>query len=57
MDDARIGVALVESVRTVPIGVRISRFRLKEALPQEVFWFFPPHGDILNLDAFFRRGW
>jgi len=57
LDDARISVALVESVRTVPKTIWVAWLWLKKMLPPKIFWFFPPHGDISNLDAFFRRGW
>ena len=57
MDDARISVALVERVRPIPKIVWVAWLWLKKMLPQKIFWFFPPHGDISNLDAFFRRGW
>jgi len=57
LDDARISGALIESVRTIPKIVWVARLWLKKMLPPKIRWFFPPYGDILNLDAFFRRGW
>jgi hypothetical protein len=57
LSDALVGLALVESVRTIPKIVWVARLGLKKMLPPKVFWFFPPHGDISNLDALFRRGW
>ena len=56
MDDARISVAFVESIRTVPKTIWVAWLWLKKMLPPKIFWFFPPHGDISNLGCVLPPG-